>query len=347
MKKLIALMISAIMASSLTACGGGTAAKTGETDSVSETEQSTTSSGDKMVLKLGHSVTDEDCFGIWALKFKEEIENATNGRITVDIYGNCVLGGELDMLSSVMTNSLDIMVGSISVASNYIPEMAVFDMPYLFSDVDAVYATMDGEIGDKVAAYFEGTGGTLIGNCEVGWRHSCNSKRPIYTPEDFKGIKMRTLQSPVQMAAYEAMGAIATPMSWNEVYTALQQKTVDGVENSASIIYTNAIYEVQKYMSLDYHQYGMGMCVMSTETLDSLSDEDKKIVYDASKIATDYERKWSQDSDADYQEKLKAAGMEINECDLDKFREATKVVYDKYGEEVGYDLITLLQTNNK
>lgn len=332
MKKILTLVLVLAMVVSLCACGG---------DPVPPV------SGDSVVLKLGHSVTDDDCFGVWALKFKELIEESSDGRIAVEIYGNCVLGGELDMLTSVMSNTLDIMIGSMSVASNFIPEMAVFDMPYLFSDVDAVYATMDSDTGDLVASYFEGSGGTLIGNCEVGWRHTCNNKRPINTPEDFKGIKVRTLQSPVQMAAYEAMGAIATPMAWNEVYTALQQGTVDAVENSASIIYTNAIYEVQKYMSLDYHQYGMGMIVMSSQLLDSLSAEDQELIAQASEGATTFEREWSQSSDAEFQQKLIEAGMKINECEIDQFMEITSVVYDRYGEEVGYDLIESLQANNK
>lgn len=170
---------------------------------------------------------------------------------------------------------------------------------------------------------------------KIGFRHISNSKGEIHTPEDLKGLAIRTPESAVSLAIFRALGANPTPMSFGELYTGLEQGTVDGQENPAALIYTAKLFEVQDYVSLTGHMYSPMVLAISERKWSSLSTEIQEIIQQAADQAKDYERKLSAEQEADYIEKLKEEGVTVTEPDLDAFIEATKSVHEEFDPEYG------------
>lgn len=323
----------------LTACGGGSGSSTAaSTGSTAASTGSAAASGASVTLKLGFSTNEEDPRAKGAQQFKEEVEEKTGGAVTVELYPSGQLGGDADLINSIALDSgtVDIIVTDASNFATYDAKMGISALPFQFETFDDAWAFMDSDIE---AAAEEGL---LAQNMRVlahycnGFRCVTNSKGPINSPDDMKGLLIRTPENPVIMATMTALGANPQPLSFSELYQALQQKTYDAQENPIPVIYNNNLYEVQEYLSITNHIYS-GMCFTISETSwKKLSADQQQIVSDAAKASADYDRELNEQQTNDLVSALEEKGMKINSPDLAPFAAATEKVLtdnaDTYGD---------------
>jgi tripartite ATP-independent transporter DctP family solute receptor len=284
------------------------------------------------VIKLAHVVNEKDAFHISALKFKEIVEEKTVDRIKIEIHPNAELGDERTLLEGMQMGTIDMGVITNGPIANFLPEIAVFEMPFLFGTPEEAYYVLDGPIGQKVLKDLEAIKLHGLAYSERGFRNLTNSVRAVKTASDVNGLKIRLMENPLYVDTFKALGANAVPMAWTECLTALSQGTIDGQENPVVVIYSFKLYESQKYMTLDRHTYAPATILTSLKVWNSLSPEDQKIFSEAAKEAGDAAREYDNDNEAAQLKVIKENGMEVTENpDLDSFREAVKPVYEKYG----------------
>jgi len=239
--------------------------------------------------------------------------------------------------------TVDLVVTSTGPMSGFVKQFMLFDFPFLFRDKEHAYKTLDGEIGQYVLGLLSKRGIKGLAWYENGFRHLTNSKRVVETPADAEGIKLRTMENKVHMAIWKALGADPTPMAWGELFTALQQGVVDGQENPVPIIYTQKVYEVQKYLSLTGHVFSPALILMSQRQFDRLPDELQELVQKAAQESAVYQRSVITEMENEQIEKLEAEGMVITYPDKEPFLEQTKSVYDEFKSELGDDADLLQQ----
>ena len=225
MKKALSLILALAMILALTACGSKTDAPSGNGDT------QTDPSAEKIVLKIGHVEAEDRSTHKALLIFKDEIESKTDGRIEVQIFPNAELGGDEELCESVAMGTIQMALPSTSVLTAYNERIGILDMPYLFTDAQSAFDALDGKLGEQIDEWIAGNGFISLGYVYNGPRCTTNSVRPIYTPDDLAGLKIRVMNSPVFIRMYEVLGANATPMSFSELFTGLQQHTVEGQEN--------------------------------------------------------------------------------------------------------------------
>jgi len=326
--KLTALVIASSMLL-LTGCGSSTPAPAGDKAAAPE----------KLVLKAGDSTPEAHPYNLGLKKFKEIIEKETKGAIEIQIFANNALGAERELVEGMQIGSVDIVVSSTGPIGGFVPEMNVVDLPFLFRDNAHAYAVLDGPIGTDLMKKFEAKGIVGLAFWENGFRNVTNNVREIKVPADLKGLKLRTMENKVHMAAFKALGADPTPMAMSEVFTSLQNGTIDGQENPIPVIYTNKMQEVQKYCSLTGHVYSPSPLMISKMTWDKLTAEQKEIFKKAAIEGRDYERALIKEQTDKQIVELKASGMKITEVDKSLFQAATKSVYTQFEGEFGKDLI--------
>ncbi len=247
MKKFLSLVCVCILTLSLVACGGNKEgdAKSGEGNS-----------GEKYLIRVAHVLPESHQTHVTLAEvFKKQVEEKSNGRITVEIYPNAQLGGDRKTVESVQIGSLEMCVPAGSVVTGFDSDWEILDMPFLFETKEKALKNLDGELGKALNEHLKEKGIINLGFGENGLRHVINNVRPIEKLEDMEGLKIRTLESPMQVEGFKAFGANPTPISFNELFTALQQKTVDGAECPMNILYSNKLYEVQQYISKTGHIY--------------------------------------------------------------------------------------------
>jgi len=207
------------------------------------------------------------------------------------------------MVEGLQLGTIDLVVTSTGPLGGFVSKMFVVDLPFLFRDREHAYKVLDGPIGRELMDAFSAKGIKGLAFWENGFRQITNNVRPIEKPEDLKGIKLRTMENKVHLAAFRAFGASPTPMAWSEVYTALQQKTIDGQENPVAIIYHQKLVEVQKYLALTRHFYSPTPLLMSLKAFNALPQDTQKIMADTALECATYERNLLRDSLAAASEK--------------------------------------------
>ena len=343
MKKLLFLILVVLMSILMLA-----ACSSKDTTGEQPADNGQASTPQTYTIKIG-SVSSEDLPEVKAAnEFKKFVEEQSKGAIKVEVYPNGSLGGDEQMAEAVSLGTLDMVLTTTSVLTTYDKQFGILDMPFAFSSTDKAFAAVDGDLGQYLNTSLEEKAGIVnLGYMLNGVRHMVNNTKPINSPEDLKGLKMRVMNSPVYISMFKALGANPTPMAFTEVYTALQQKTVDGFECSANFIYDMKFYEVQKYFSLDAHTVSFLCAAINKDKYDSLPDDLKTIVDEgAKKYFVDYERQISVDEDSGYIDKLKEAGMEVNEITPEnhqKFVDAVAPMYTEYEKELGTPVFDLLR----
>lgn len=292
-------------------------------------------------IKLSYVVPKDHPYGLGVAKFTELMAAKTGGKSKVRGYSDGQLGAEVQSLSGAKGGVIEMAVVSTAAAATTVKDFGLFDLPYLFNDHKEADAVLDSPVGKQALDKLAPTG--IIGLCywENGFRHVTNSKRPIAKLEDFKGLKIRTIQNPVFVDVFNTLGANATPMAFTEVYTALESKAIDGQETPYSSIYTSKFFEVQKYLSETRHIYGAAVVIVSRKFWDSLSADEKLAMQESCNESRDYERSLNRQQDPKLLAELKAKGMQFNEvsaAERDRIRTALKPVYDKHAKELGEDL---------
>lgn len=339
-KKFFALLIAALFViSALAGCGSGSKPAESASKAESKPAQSAAAApSGKVVFKLGHSVNDTHPYHLGAQKFKEIVEKESKGTIEVQLFPNGQLGtGERDLIEGMQLGTVDVVVSSTGPMSGFEPKFMLFDFPFLFRDKEHAYKTLDGKHGQYVYSLLDKKGIVGLSWFENGFRHLTNSKKEVKTPADAKGIKLRTMENKVHMAIWKALGADPTPMAFGELFTALQQKTIDGQENPIPIIFTSKFFEVQKYLSLTGHVFSPAQLLISKDKFNKLSDDQKKVVQKAAKEAAAFERSKITEMENSQVDELKKKGMIVTNPDKQAFLEATKSVYDQFKSQLGDD----------
>ena len=282
-------------------------------------------------IKLAHVVNENNAFHVCALKFKELVEKGSGGELTVTIFPNAKLGDERNLLESMRMGVVDSAIITGGPIINFMPQFGVFDLPFLFSTPEQAYGVLDGEIGRKMLADMENFGWKGLAYGERGFRNLTNSKRPVNTPADMEGLKIRLMQNPVYVDSFKALGANAVPMAWTEALTALQQGTIEGQENPINVIHAFKLWESQKHVTMTRHAYAAALFTMSKQLFDKFPADIQKIVKDAAQEAAVHERAWVANNEARQMAELKERGMQIVEQpDLESFKAAVQSVYAKY-----------------
>ena len=290
----------------------------------------TLSQAQAVKLTLGHGNPVGSPRHTAAVKFADEVKARSNGRIEVTVAPSAQLGDDAAMVTALRTGALDISANSQGAVANTVPEYAAFGLPFLFSDLPQAWKILDGAVGKDLADKTAAKGMVVLGYWDNGIRHMSNSKRALLKPDDLKGLKMRTPPDSVTVDIMQSLGAEAQQIKFSELYVALQQGVVDGQENPLTNIHSAKLYEVQKHISLTGHKYEMTPFLMSKRTWDRLSDADRKAVQEASKAATDLQRKLSKESDDSLVADLKGKGVQVDTVDKAAFQRATTSVITKW-----------------
>ncbi len=291
-------------------------------------------------LKLGHAVAPEHPYHLGAVRYSELIAQRTKNRVKIDIYPSTQLGNERDMVEGLQLGTIDLVVTSTGPLGGFVPRMFVVDLPFLFRDRDHAYKVLDGPIGRELLDAFSAKGIKGLAFWENGFRQITNSVRPIEKPEDLKGIRIRTMENKVHLSAFRAFGASPTPMAWSEVYTALQQKTIDAQENPIAIIYFQKIHEVQKYLSLTGHFYSPTPLLMGLKAFNRLPVDLQKIMLDTATECATYERNLLRDNEAKQLTEIQAKGMQVTVPNKKPFQDAAASVYREFESQFGQEVIS-------
>ena len=287
-------------------------------------------------MKISISVAQNSHQGVGIDTFAKEVEKRTGGRYKVQTFYNGSLGGERESIEAVQLGTQELAMSSTGPVPNFVPETKILDVPFLFRDKAHARAVLDGPIGQEMLAKFEPKGFKALAWGENGFRHMTNSKRDVKAPEDLKGLKMRTMENPVHIAAYKGLGIITTPMAFPEVFTALQQGTVDGQENPLSVIMAAKFDQVQKHLSLTGHVYSPCIFVMNKAAFDKLSAADKTAFVEAAREAAKANRARVDQDDASGVSELRAKGMTvIDNVDKAKFVAALGSVNAGFEKDFG------------
>lgn len=283
-----------------------------------------------VTLKFAHADAEGSIFDQGAVAFQEKLQELSGGTMDVELYRNGTLGSLSEVAEGIQMGTVDVAPIVTTTLANFAPELNAFDMPYLIDDYDMAYEVLDGEVGQKFADSLQGSALKVEGWWAMGFRNTTASKE-INGVDDFKGLKIRTQSSDIQMAIFNALGASPTAISFSELYTALQQNTVDGQENPYVNILQSNIFEVNKYLIETEHVFQVAAFLVSPSTYDGLTDEQKGWVDEAAAYATEVERAACENDNETAKETLvNDKGMTLIELDKDELKEATKSVYDQF-----------------
>ena len=293
-------------------------------------------------IKLGYALATTSHYGVAAAKWQEVVEAETDGRFVFRHFPSSGLGGEREVIEGVQLGTVEATIVSSGTLSNFVPETGVFDIPFLFRDLKHARTVLDGPIGRDILTKFESVGLVALAWGEQGFRHITNNRNAIATPADVAGLKLRTMENPIHITAFQTLGAAPTPMAWPEVIGALEQGTIDGQENPLSVITSAKLSEVQKYLTVSGHVYSPAMLLVSQDLWNSLSDEDKEVFRKAATEAVAAMRGFVDNAETSGVEQLKASGMDVGELTSEQkaaFQEALAPAYEQYYNTYGKDLI--------
>lgn len=297
---------------------------------------------DKIVLKLGHVANLEQPYHLASEQFAQLVYERTGGEIEIQVFPNSQLGGQRELLEGIQFGSIDIALTSSAVMGNFIPTAQVIDLPFIFRDSEHVYHVVDGPLADRLYAGADEKNMKILSTWENGFRNIGNNTRPVLTPDDMKGIKIRVFESQMYIDMFEALGAIPTPMAMSEVFTALQQKTIDGVENAVVQIYASKYQEVMKYLTITEHTYNPQIVTMRLDKWNKLTPEQQQIITEAAKECRDYNRRLAAEKSDEYLAKMEEAGVEVTRLTQEQknaFKEKMLPVWESYYDVIGKDLI--------
>jgi tripartite ATP-independent transporter DctP family solute receptor len=295
-------------------------------------------------IKIGYATTPQSHYGVGSTVFCEELGKRTSGRYKCQQFPSSALGGEREMIEAVQLGTLDIVNTSTGPVGNFVPEVNIVDIPFLFRDYGHARKVLDGQIGDELRARFPAKGLIALAWTENGFRHMTNSKRPIVKPNDAKGLKVRTMQNKVHIQAFQSIGIQPTPMAFPELFTALQQGTVDGQENPIPVILSAKFSQVQKHLSLTGHVYSPALLLTSPALWNKLSDADKRAFTEAAKAGGAAQRKKVNDDENVGIDELRKAGMNVvTNVDGAAFRAAMTPVWTEFAKQFGAENIKRIQ----
>ena len=295
-----------------------------------------TTAAAQTTMRISVSIPQNSHQGVAIDTFAKEVEKRTGGRYKVQPFYSGSLGAEREATEAVQLGTQELTFTSTGPVPNFVPEVKILDVPFLFRDYGHARAVLDGPIGQELLQKFDARGIKALAWGENGFRHMTNSKRPVNGPDDLKGLKMRTMENPVHVQAYKGFGIIPTPMAFSEVFTALQQGTVDGQENPLSVITSAKFDQVQKHLTLTGHVYSPCVFLMNKEAFDKLSAADKTAFLEAAKEGVKANRLRVDSDEKLAVADLRAKGMTVvDQVDKTRYQATLTPVYADFEKQFG------------
>lgn len=341
MKKLGLFLTTIFLVLFLAACGGSDSETSGG-DAAEGNSESAASGDAQYTIRASIGLNSDHPQYKGLLKFKEIVEEETDGAIAVETYHSGQLGDDRTAMEALQLGSQEVTIPSTSPVANFIEEFAVFDIPFLFPNEQVADAVLDGEIGTKLLEMLDEQNLVGLAYWENGFRDMSNSKGPVESIDDLEGLKLRTMENDLHLAAFTELGANPAPMAFTELFTALQQGTVDGQENPLSTIYLEGFHEVQDYVSDTHHIYTPFVFLVSKPFFDGLPEDYQEILRSAAVEAGQYQREINREANEEYKQGLIDAGVEFTEMSDEakaEMREAVLPVVDEYADTIGRDLV--------
>ncbi len=293
------------------------------------------------MIRFGYGLNEDSNQGRAAKVFADAVQKASGGKMRVRAIGAAALGPDTQMQQALVGGAQEMMVGSTATLVGITKEMALWDTPFLFNNVQEADAVLDGPVGQKVMDQLQAKGLVGLVYWENGFRNLTNSTRPVTKMEDLNGIKLRVMQNNVYLDSFKLLGANAIPLPFSELFSALETKTVDGQENPFNTVVSSKFYEVQKYLSVTNHVYSPWIVLVSKKWWDQLSKDEHKVLLDAAVASRDYERKDTRAEAAKALADLKGKGMQVNElpaAEVERMRAKLTQVNAGISTSVGPDL---------
>ncbi|MGL5842647.1 MAG: TRAP transporter substrate-binding protein [Aeromonas hydrophila] len=296
----------------------------------------------QLVAKIGNAMPSEHPQSQTVEKFAELVNKYTENRVKVNAYAGGVLGGDDKMLRAVQAGTQEMYYGALAPISGRVKELQVFDFPFMFNNMQEVDYIFRGPMGKRIIELLKPLDLVGVVWVETGFRQMSNSKRPINTVEDLKGLKIRVMQNPVALETFKTMGVNAIPMDFSEVFTALETKVIEGQENPLIHMYANKMYEVQKYITLTNHVYTSSIIMVSKKFWDKLTPEDQQAIMKAGVEAQNFHREIMTAADINVVKDLTAKGVTVAPLppeEVEKLRVAVKPVIEKFTPMVGEEFV--------
>lgn len=274
--------------------------------------------------------------------FAKKVSERSGGKIKVRTFPNGVLGGDVQVLSSLQGGVIEMMTWNAGLMLNHVTDFGILDFPFLYTDTAKVDSMLDGEVGKMLTDQLPEQNLVGLAFWELGVRNLTNNKRPVAKLEDIAGLKIRAQQSPLFLEVWSALGANPTPLPFTEVHTALETGTVDGQENPAALILASKFNEVQKYLSLTHHNYNPQIVLIGKGFWDTLNDDEKKLITEVAMEVRLEQRQISREADSKAIAELEASGMQVNELpdeEVARIQEKIRPVVDKYAAKINPDLV--------
>ena len=295
-------------------------------------------------VNLGHTLSSSSHYSVGADAFKETLEELSDGAYTVNEHPSGSLGGEREMIEGLQIGTVDFVITSTGPLGNFVPETYVLDLPFLFEDYEEARCVLDSDLGDELLEKMSDHNLVGLAWSENGFRHMTNSQREIATPEDAEGLRVRTMENSVHQEAFRQMGARPTPMAFPELFTALQQGTVDGQENPITVIVATNFWEVQDYLSLTGHVYSPAVVLGSPIFMDGLSEEERGWFEQAAQASAEATREEVSRLEREGVELLEEKGMTVKtDIDVAPFQEAVEPAYEIFTSEYGDEMLERVQ----
>ncbi len=281
----------------------------------------------QVVIKAGHVVSTADNYHLGLTRLADLIAERTNGRYKIEVYPNAQIGSERDLVEGIQLGSVGMCVVATAPVANFAPGLGVVELPFLIRDFDHADRVFMGPIGQELCAQVSDSAGVkCLGLWENGFRSMVNSKRPINSVEDIKGLKIRTMENSAHQALWKALGADPVPMAWGDAYTAVQQGALDGLENAITLLYSLKTAEITKHLAVTEHLYSPAIVLMQEGLWNKMSEADQKIFQDTFAEVSLYERQVSREAASKAEEGLRDQGLAVTHPDKEAFRRATEAV---------------------
>lgn len=308
-----------------------------------------TSAGAQTTLRLAHTLSPTDSHHLAAAHFADDVKKRTNGAILVSVHPSGELGNDPAILEGARLGTIDLALAGNPFFTRFEKKLNALDLPYLFVDYGHVYRVVDGPTGASLLGELDKHRLKGLAFWEIGFRNVTNSKRAVNTPEDLKGLKIRTTPNPAHVEAFKLLGAIPTPMAFTEVYLALETGAVDGQENPIGIIRSMRFNEVQKHLTLTGHAYTVSILTMNLAKFQKLPPAQQNALVDAARAAAAYQRKLNRDTEGKALAEMKDKGlMVVEKIDVGAFQAAVaKQTQAAYVKEFGPDLVDAIRAAQK
>jgi len=339
MKKLLSLVLALSMALSLAACGGGEKSTTpapGNTSTPSPGEQKTVN------LQIGFTTATDpsDPYYYASTEMARILEEKSGGTVILTPMANGQLGQEREMFEGMKMGTVEMAVMTNSYVSNFIPACGALDLPFVFTSVNQAMEVLNGDFGDQLFDAFEGSGVVPLAWGVGGFRNLVTATVPVRSPEDIKGLKIRCLENNTYMKTYSTIGANPTPMAWSETIPGLQQKTIEGLDASISVLYTGGFADICEYLSLTNQFFAATLVCISETEWNKLTEQQQIWVRESAQEACALQAAFQEGADAENLEKMRQAGMTvIDDVDYDAFRAILANFYDESKETIGAEYI--------